>query len=248
MAAETVSLRQRRTLEKFSKERALGVMATGIAHEINQPLIAIQNYAKAGKRRLRSDVDQTGKLDELLGKIEQQADRAGDIIEHIRTLVTTDVPEMHAVPLYPVLAQAIQIMEAEIENWGISVDVGPVADLPAVLADELHIQLVLVNLLQNALRSVKFMEDMADRVVSIEVHQINDREVQVSVADRGSGIRPDRVADIFEPFYSDKGDGMGMGLAISRIIIEAHGGRIWYEPNPSGGAILNFTLRLAAAC
>jgi len=102
-------------------------------------------------------------------------------------------------------------------------------------------------LLNNAVRSIKFMEDKADKVIGIEVQRINDREVQVSVADRGSGIPPGRDADMFEPFSSDKGDGMGMGLAICRLIIEAHGGHIWYTPNPSGGAIMSFTLRLATA-
>jgi C4-dicarboxylate-specific signal transduction histidine kinase len=240
-------LRHRRKLEKFSKQRTLGVMATGIAHEINQPLIAIQNYAQAAKRRLRGDDDQTHKLEELFEKIAQQADRAGDIIQHIRTLVTTDVSEMNPVPLYSVIAQAVQVLEPEIENWGCRVDFRPVADLPAVLVDDLQIQLVLVNLLNNALHSIKFMEDKTDKVIGIEVQRINDREVQVSVADRGPGIPPGRDADIFEPFSSDKGDGMGMGLAICRLIIEAHGGHIWYTPNPSGGAIIAFTLRLATA-
>jgi len=245
--SEIDTLRHRRKLEKFSKERTLGVMATGIAHEISQPLIAIQNYAQAAKRRLRGDDDQTLKLEELFEKIAQQADRAGDIIQHIRTLVTTDDSEMNPVPLYPVIAQAIQVLEPEIENWGCRVDFRPVADLPAVLVDDLQIQLVLVNLLNNALRSIKFMEDKIDKVIDIEVQRINDREVQVSVADRGPGIPPGRDADIFEPFSSDKGDGMGMGLAICRLIIEAHGGHIWYTPNPFGGAIIAFTLRLATA-
>ena len=245
--SEIDTLRHRRKLEKFSKERTLGVMATGIAHEINQPLIAIQNYAQAAKRRLRGDDDQTLKLEELFEKIAQQADRAGDIIQHIRTLVTTDVSEMNPVPLYSVIAQAIQVLEPEIENWGCRIDFSPVADLPAVLVDDLQIQLVLVNLLNNAVHSIKSMEDKADKVIGIEVRRINDREVQVSVADRGPGIPPGRDADIFEPFSSDKGDGMGMGLAICRLIIEAHGGHIWYTPNPSGGAIMSFTLRLAAA-
>ncbi len=176
-----------------------------------------------------------------------QPDRAGDIIQHIRTLVTTDDSEMNPVPLYPVIAQAVQVLEPEIENWGCRVDFRPVADLPAVLVDDLQIQLVLVNLLNNALHSIKFMEDKTDKVIGIEVQRINDREVQVSVADRGPGIPPGRDADIFEPFSSDKGDGMGMGLAICRLIIEAHGGHIWYTPNPSGGAIIAFTLRLATA-
>jgi two-component system sensor kinase FixL len=94
-------------------------------------------------------------------------------------------------------------------------------------------------------RSVKTRENLEDRVINIQARRISDREVQVEVLDRGPGIPEERATDLFEPLSSDKAGGMGMGLAICRLIIEAHGGHIGYEPNPSGGAILRFTLRVA---
>jgi two-component system sensor kinase FixL len=101
----------------------------------------------------------------------------------------------------------------------------------------------LVNLLQNAMKGV-CASDQYDKCVSVDVRPTNDREVQISVTDRGPGIPAERVADIFEPLYSGASGGMGMGLAIARTIIDAHGGRLWYEPNPAGGAIFRFTLRV----
>ena len=103
----------------------------------------------------------------------------------------------------------------------------------------------MVNLLRNALNSAKVQENRDDRVISIQARRISDREVQVEVVDRGPGIPEERATDLFESLSSDKAGGMGMGLAICRLIIEAHGGHIGYEPNPSGGAILRFTLRVA---
>lgn len=243
-AAEAASLMQQRKLEKFSKERSLGVMATAIAHEINQPLIAIQNYVQAARQRLHSGIDQTAKLTELLEKAGQQTDRVGDIIRHIRNLVTSDTPDLDPVLLQSIIEPAVQAIIPEIENYGCEVKVRLPEDLPPIFADELQIQLVLVNLLRNALRSVKARENKADRIICIQARRINDREVQVEVVDRGTGIPAERATDLFEPFSSDKAGGMGMGLAICRLIIEAHGGRIAYEPNPSGGAILCFTLRV----
>lgn len=245
--AEVIMFKQRDRLTRFSKERTLGVMATGIAHEVNQPLIAIQNYAQATRRRLQRDGDQTAKLNELLKKIEQQAERAGAIIQYIRTLITTEDAELHPVSLAAILDPVIQLTVPEIERHGCRLDYRPGTNLPVVLADELQIKLVLVNLLRNAVQAMEAMEDKAEQVVSIEIDQINGREVQISVLDRGPGIPPDKVTDIFEPFYSGKAAGMGVGLAICRSIVEAHGGRIGYTPNPSGGAIFQFTLRLAAA-
>ena len=136
------------------------------------------------------------------------------------------------------------MMEPETESRGCQIQCTPRADLPAVLADALHVQLVLVNLLQNAMKIV-CSDDCHDKRISVEVGPGGDQEVQVSVSDRGPGVPPDRVGDIFEPLYSGTSGGMGMGLAISRAIIDAHGGRIWYEPNPAGGATFAFTLRAA---
>jgi len=242
--AETAVLRVRTKLSRFSKQSSLGVMATAIAHEINQPLIAVQNYVLAARQRLRGDVDQSAKLEELLEKAGQQAGRVGEIIQRIRNLVTRDTPNLRPVLLISVIEQAIRIMEAEIENSGCEVKFRLPENLPPILADELQIQLVLINLLRNALRAVKNLEDSAERIIRIQVSRMSDRNVQVDVVDRGPGVAPARVAEIFAPLYTEMGDGMGMGLAVCQLVIEAHGGRIWYEPNPSGGAILSFTLRV----
>jgi signal transduction histidine kinase len=239
--AETIAAGLRGRLARFSKERSLGAMASAISHEINQPLIAIQNYAQAAKRRLQSNVEDKPKLVELFGKIEAQAERAGLITQRVRSLVNSNEPQLSAVPLYPLIEAVVRMMEAETGNRGFRIVCEPAGDLPAVLAEALQVQLVLVNLLQNAMQSVD-SSDQYDKRVAIEVCQINNREVRVSVTDWGPGVSPERVADIFEPLYSGNSGGMGMGLAICRAIIEAHGGRLWYEPNPVGGAVFLFTL------
>jgi len=232
-------------LARFSKQRSLGVITTGIAHEVNQPLIAIQNYAQAANRRLKGGGGRGHKPEELLRKIEQQAERAGDIIRHIRNLVSTDDPELDPVSLDMLIGQVIKMMTAEIENRACSIDCRMGADVPSVLADELEIQLVMVNLLQNAMQSMASLEEGADKVVVIEVTRTDDQKVQVSVSDRGPGIDPDMTENVFEALYTEKQGGMGMGLAICRTVIESHGGRIWCESDPSRGAIFRFTLRLA---
>ena len=240
--AEGLAARLRGRLERFSKERSLGAMATSIAHEINQPLIAIQNYAQAARRRLQGDVDETPKLIELVAKIGGQAERAGAITQRVRSLVCTTDLEPVPVDLGPLLDAVIRMMEPEIGSRGCRIVCETLGEPPAVLADPLQVQLVLVNLLQNAMQST-CASGKADEHVSVEVRPLDDREVQVSVTDRGAGVAPDRVADIFEPLYSGTSGGMGMGLAVARSIVEAHGGRLWYEPNPAGGAVFRFTLR-----
>ncbi len=202
---------------------------------------------RRGKATLQSKADQTTKIDELIRKTEQQVVRASDIIEHVRNLVCTDEVYLQAVPLDHVLEKVVQIMEPELEDSGIGIERIHPADFPLVLADTLEIQLVLVNLLQNAMRSVQPLGDPAERVVNIEVRQISDHKVRVSVADRGGGVSLDEAEHIFEPLHSGRGDGMGMGLAICQTILTAHGGHIWYMPNPAGGAIFHFTLQIAAA-
>ena len=134
------------------------------------------------------------------------------------------------------------MVQAECDAVGCRIEYHPGRDPVPVLVDVLQIQLVLVNLLSNALHSISACGISAG-VIAIAVEILNDEMVQISVADEGSGIAPDRVQYIFEPLYSDKRTGMGMGLAICQDIIDLHGGRIWYEPNPAGGAIVRFTLR-----
>jgi len=241
---ETLAARLRERIARFSKQRSLGTMATSIAHEINQPLIAIQNYAQAAKRRIQTDVDDKPRLIELFAKIEGQAERAGAITQRVRSLVNSSEPQLSRSSLYPLIEEVIGMMEMECETQGCRLVSESAVDLPTVFADTLQVQLVLVNLLHNAIQSVS-ASDERDKLISVEVCQLDNQELQISVIDRGAGVPPERIESIFEPLYSDTSTGMGMGLAICRDIIDAHGGRIWYEPNPDGGAIFRFTLRIA---
>lgn len=244
--AESLATRLRGRLARFSKERSLGAMATAISHEINQPLIAIQNYSQAAKRRLQDEMVDRSKLTELFGKIEGQAERAGAITQRIRSLVNRGDLQLRPVALGALIKEVVQLMESEAESQGCSIDYQADTDLPQVLADYLEIQLVLVNLLQNAVKAVR-LAGHNDKRISVDAEKRDEQDVMISVRDRGPGVRPDRLAEIFEPLYTGGGSGMGMGLAISQAIIEKHGGRIWYEPDPAGGAIFRFTLRVAGS-
>lgn len=244
--AETLAFTLRQRLARFGRERSLGAMATAIAHEINQPLLAINNYAQAARRRLERNVDDKPKLLDLHAKIAAQAARAGDITQRIRSLFGSSELRLVRVPVVPLLEEVIRIMALEANNLGCTLELTPHDRPPDVLADALQLQLVLVNLVRNAMQSV-CAGAQADKLVSIEVRAVDGGEVQISVTDRGPGVAPERVVDIFEPLSSSTSNGMGIGLAISRSIIEAHGGRLWYEPRPAGGAIFRFTLRRAEA-
>lgn len=241
---EVLAEELRGRLTSFSKQHSLGTMATAIAHEINQPLIAIQNYAQAAKRRIEGHIDDEPKLIALLAKIEGQAQRAGTITRRVRSLVGKGDPTLQPVSLCPLIEEVINMMELEIGNRNCEIVYESNCTCSTVSGDGLHIQLVLVNLLQNAMKSA-CSEDRFDRRINVEVFMVGEKDVQVSVADRGSGISPALVPEIFEPFVSDRRDGLGMGLTVSKAIIEAHGGRLWYEANPAGGAIFHFTLCIA---
>jgi signal transduction histidine kinase len=242
--AEVIAARLRGRIARFSKQRSLGAMATTIAHEINQPLIAIQNYAQAARRRLQDEVEDKPRLVELFAKIEGQAERAGAITRRVRSLVNSSEPQLSRTLLSPLIEEVIGMMEPECEARGCRIVFESAVDLPPVLADALQVQLVLVNLLNNAVRSVSASEQNGKPVV-IDVCPLDDREVQITVSDQGAGISPERLVNIFEPLYSGTSSGMGMGLAICQDIISAHGGRIWHEPNPDGGAVFRFTLQIA---
>lgn len=243
-AAESLAGRFRGKLARFSKERSLGTMATSISHEINQPLIAIQNYAQAARRRLEGDVGDKSKLVELVAKIEGQAERAGAITQRVRELVSKADPQLLPTPLDCLLEEVIRTIEPEARSRRCQIVCQSVLDAPAVLADALEVQLVLVNLLQNAMQSV-CSDERFDRRIAVDIRPIDEHVVQVSVTDGGVGVPPDQVEEIFEPLHSGKAGGLGMGLAISCAIIESHGGRLWHEANPAGGAVFRFTLQAA---
>jgi len=244
--AEGLAARLRDRLGRFARERSLGAMASAIAHEINQPLIAIQNYAQAAKRRLEGNDDDRAKLVELFGKIENQAERAGTITTRVRSLVNASEPLLVPTPPRALLDEIIRIMAPEIENRGCHLAAEAAAGVPRVLADSLQVELVLVNLVRNAMHSV-CADDRHEKRIRIEAGPTSDQEVLFRVVDGGAGVPPDRADDIFEPLSSGTRGGMGMGLAISREIIQAHGGRLWHESNPGGGAIFQFTLRAVAS-
>ena len=233
-------------LMRFARERSLGVMSTTIVHEVSQPLIAIQNYAQAAKRRLQDNSDDKTRVLVLLDKIQGQSERAGSITRHVRSLINNKEAEIVPTSLVNLIGEVIPMFQPECEALGCHIRYHPDADPLPVLADVLQIQLVLANLLSNALRSIRERGE-GGRAIAIDTEWLESKEVQVSVADQGVGILPDRVQHIFEPLYSETRSGMGVGLAICLEIMDLHGGRIWHESNPCGGAIFRFTLRSSEA-
>jgi two-component system, LuxR family, sensor kinase FixL len=221
---------------------AMGEMAVTLAHELNQPLAAISNYLRGSKRLLETSSEpQIAAVREALNKGAEQALRAGQIIKRLRDFVTRGETERRVERMIRLVEEASALSLVGARERGVRVElmVDPVVDL--VLVDRVQVQQVLVNLIRNAMDA---MQNSPQRELRITVEPAAGDMVEVAVADTGSGLSEEIEAKLFLPFVTTKAQGMGLGLSISRSIVEAHGGRLWVETNRAeqSGAVFRFTI------
>ena len=225
----------------ISRLTAMGEMASTLAHELNQPLSAIANYLKGSRRLLEQATDEkSSMMRDALDKAAEQAIRAGQIIRRLRDFVSRGETDRQAENVSKLIEEASALALVGAKELGIRVRLQFHPDADLVLADRVQIQQVLLNLIRNAIDA---MTDLPKRDLLIATRPADDEMIEVSVADSGPGIAPDIAGQLFQPFVTTKRQGMGVGLSISRTIVDAHGGRIWVEANPDGGTIFRFTLR-----
>lgn len=224
-----------------SRLRSMGEMAAAIAHELNQPLTASANYVAAAIRLIDGPQPDLAHIRQALRLASNQTLRSGEIIRRLRAFVERGETARRPEQLDTLVEEASALALVGLGDRGVTVKFTRDPDLPPVVADRVQVQQVLLNLLRNA---VEAMESSTVRELTLGTARW-DSMVAVSVADTGSGIPPAIEAQLFQPFVTTKSAGMGIGLSVCRAIIEAHGGRLWVEPNPGGGSVFRFTLPVA---
>ncbi len=240
--SETLAHMHQAELAHRSRISTMGEIATGIAHELNQPLTAISNYAESCARALAAG--ERGSQEKVLGwieKISNNTHRAAKMIRRLRSFTRKSEPKKLIVDANEIVAETIDLLEAETRLKGFRVRWRSQEPMP-VRVDRIQVEQVLVNLVHNAYEAMSANQG-DDRVVTLGLQQLGER-VQISVSDRGEGIAQDNLERVFDAFFTSKANGVGIGLAISRSIVEDHGGRLWVEPNPERGVTFRFTLPL----
>jgi len=226
-----------------SRLRAMGQMAAALAHELNQPLTAIANYSRAAQRLLDAPVPDLDRVRQALSLANEQTLRSGEIIRRLRSFVARGEVSRQPVEPHKLIEEASALALVGAKERGIDVRLEIPPDLPQVMADRVQVQQVLLNLIRNAMEA---MEASATRALIIRAERWKGM-LAMQVADSGPGV-PDAIREqLFQPFVTTKAQGMGIGLSVCRTIVEAHGGRLWEEPNPDGGSVFRFTLPLAAS-
>jgi two-component system sensor kinase FixL len=233
------SLEQR--LAHVARFNLMGEMAAGIAHEINQPLSAIATYAQAGKRLLQRGNLDPGMLAEVFAKIDDQARRAGQVIDNLRKFIRKQEIETERLDVNGVVEDVMTLIEADAHSESIPVHFRPGEGLPKVRADAVQLQQVLLNLTRNSVDAMRGGLGK-ERGIAIETALTERGRVCIRVTDHGHGVSPQIGDHIFHPFVTTKREGLGVGLAISRTIVQSYGGTLWYTENPAGGSI--FTVEL----
>ena len=236
---------QKEQLTHVSRLSTMGEMAAGFAHEVNQPLTAISNYAQVAKRMLaRLELDDDGGLTEALSKINTQACRAGGIIARIRSFVKKPDHVLGSIDPNRLIQDTIKLAEVDARNNSMQIHLQQQDGLPQVRVDPVQIQQVALNLIRNGLEA---MRDMDTRNVGVVVRTEKQDEdfVKISVIDRGYGLADDAEERLFTPFYTTKKEGMGIGLTVCHSIIQSHGGKMGFQRNPEGGTIFEFTMPIA---
>jgi two-component system sensor kinase FixL len=225
----------------MSRFTAMGEMASTLAHELNQPLTAVASYLNGCRRLLDgSETVHNLMLRDAIDRAADQALRAGQIIRRLRQFVARGESERNVESLPKLIEEASALALVGIKETGVRVLFALDPRVEFVMADKVQIQQVVLNLIRNAIEA---MQDVERRELTIATAALANEMVEISVTDTGAGIAPEVAAQLFHPFVTTKPNGMGVGLSISRTIVEAHGGRLWADPNPDGGTIFRLTLR-----
>jgi two-component system sensor kinase FixL len=247
LSAQRAAEQRTRSLElrlaHVGRFNLMGEMAAGIAHEINQPLSAIATYAQAAKRVLQSGAPDTKLLEEVCGKIDDQARRAGQVIDNLRKFIRKQEIATQSLDVNRVVADVMSLIEADARSEGIPVHVTAGSGLPRVRADAVQLQQVLLNLTRNSVDAMRGAV-AKERGIAIATERAQGGGVRITVKDHGHGVSPQLGDEIFHPFVTTKREGLGVGLAISRTIVQSCDGSLTYSDNPAGGSI--FTIELPA--
>ena len=231
-------------LAHVARVGTMGEMATGLAHELNQPLAAIVNYLQACLERIKAGVHDPGELLEDVQRASVQAQRAGEMVDHLRDFVRRHEPDHLSVDLNALVRDAVDLVRPELRSLNVQVSMDLADDLPAVQGQAIQIEQTVVNLIRNGLEAMGDDEHGPRRLAVLTSCASGDA-VELVIRDTGRGLSEDEFARLFEPFFTTKPEGMGLGLSISKTIIEAHGGRLWASRNLDRGATFGFTLPIS---
>ena len=239
----TASMRMRKL--QASGLHAMGGMVTGLAHELNQPLTASACYLLTAQRLLEMAPElRPASVSETLDSAAAQIMRAAGIVRQLREFIMRGEPEKGFANLHDLIREASEVTSANISEANVKLSLQLSANVDRVLVDSVQIKQVLVNLISNAIEA---MNASVQHELTISTSLMHDRAIRIDVVDTGVGFSEGVKENLFEPFATSKTDGMGLGLSISRSIVEAHDGKMWAESNPGGGAVFSFVLPLVNA-
>ena len=239
--AEGAEAEMQAELARVARVTTMGEFAASIAHEVNQPLAAVVTNANAGLRWLAAASPNLDEAREVLGRIIRDGNRASDVIARIRTLTRKTTTEKEPLDINDAIEDVIAIARGEMRRKGVTLRMELALDLPPVRGDRVQLQQVMLNLVMNGIEATSAVEDRPRELV-VATQRDGADGLHVTVQDSGIGLEPRNAQRIFDAFYTTKREGMGMGLSISRTIIEAHQGRLWATSNDGPGATFHFTL------
>jgi signal transduction histidine kinase len=242
--AEAASRSRLSEMAHMNRRVAMGELTASIAHEVNQPLAAIYSNAETAHIMLADAAPKLDQIAEILVDIKQDDKRASEVVSRIRAMLRKTEVVAAKVDLNETIAETIKLLAFDASSHSVSVRAELEPGLAPAHADRVQIQQVIVNLMLNAIEAMRDVSEASRRLL-VRSRGRSDGEAEVSVSDSGAGILPELLPQLFDSFVTSKADGMGLGLSISRTIIESHRGRIWAENLPAGGAVFRFTLPLA---
>jgi PAS domain S-box-containing protein len=229
-------------LAHANRVASMGQLTASITHEVNQPITAAVTYALAARRFLKAEPPNFHEVDDALSLIVKEGNRAGEVVERVRALIKKAPARKDAVAIDDAILEVIALTRAEAANNSVSVRTQFAEGMPPVQGDRVQLQQVMLNLILNAIQSMSGVAD-GNRELQISIDAVpSEGSVRVGVRDTGPGLSPESIPRLFEPFYTTKPEGMGMGLSICRSIIEAHGGRLCAIPCEPQGALFQFTI------